>query len=1136
MSKYEILLGTKLDASGIKDDINKLNDKHKIKLGVDLKVNDIKDRIKQYNTNSNNIKVKLGVKLDTDDIKKQISKIGDLNIGNGKGVAIPISTESLEQSLKEVKEIVESVRKSFGSIDDESGLKSLLSSVNQIANALDKATDESNGLIKSLNELSKKDFNFNFNLKAGNSNPVQTMTKYGQAVSREAIPALKEQINYLKDTISRTKDADKALEQYLVKKHKGFDGLTVKRNLEKQMTTGSDLEGVKISKNQQMLVHEEYLNYLKEVAALNGIDLSGFNSKFSKSAAEIIDDVTKIQSGAKETEEQVEKLKTIFNTGIDTDGLSNALDPIVQDLKNIGEFIGRLDDNNSIDSLTASFNKLSETLEQLMTNAKLVQDVLGNVSGVGTTGTGGNIIDTNRIEKESDDVTNTVVQNQKKQQQAYRQTGKLISDSAQKAINSVSSDGINKYFKVNESDSDGFRSEMDSLVRQWTNGKGNLVDLKIDTRTSYSEEEGKNVERLHQAQVTYNNELGETVKKTIAWRQIGTTINDEGKKVPLRGFVEVAGQYSKSLGQTQIQTNKFVQNQKKAVSDLTNQTKQLHSSTIDQNASRPIKDQSHLDALKSKYKEIENAIEKMGNASSEAFAEEQIKVKDLISEYKVMKAEYKNAENVSSKLKGTDFKSGLEIAKNDLEKFKAEAKDFPQITQTIKELDKAIENVGDKSSLDDFTNDLKVARSELSKVKTETTAINRDEKVGIKASGLESDIKNLQRISPEIDSFEAEINGAKVTIQSLFDSLKQVKTQSDFSVVKENFRAFRKEAQSAGIAVTETVKKVKSIDDIKLDIELGTYANEMSQMHDRFNKLSIVNEKLCDSVEETKIAYKEMIDIATRDDDGIIDAERLADAQKKYAESIEKTNNLLKIQARIEADDIRSERLEQSKTSLSLDMQNWLKENSRAANDFGDKIRRLISLLDELDDERAVANVGRQFKNITKEAKLMGKTGLTLFDQIKQKTKEYSAYFSVAEIFMYAEQALREMFNTVVEIDTAMTGLYRVTDLTAAQYSSLYDGMIESAKEYGATLTDIINATTDWVRAGFDADKAVGLAEVTTMYQHISDLDYDTAAENLITAYNGFKNELNSLYDGDEVAAVQYIADIFNELDRYNCP
>ena len=178
----------------------------------------------------------------------------------------------------------------------------------------------------------------------------------------------------------------------------------------------------------------------------------------------------------------------------------------------------------------------------------------------------------------------------------------------------------------------------------------------------------------------------------------------------------------------------------------------------------------------------------------------------------------------------------------------------------------------------------------------------------------------------------------------------------------------------------------------------------------------------------------------------------------------------------------------------------------------------------------------KEFKQLDYAADKAGLKIQSTLDRVKSKFKEYMAYFSVAEVFMYVEQGLREMFNTVKEIDTAMTGLYRVTDLTASEYDTLFNNMINSAKEYGATLNDIINATTDWVRAGFEADIALGLAEVTTMYQHISDLDYDTAAENLITAYNGFKDELNGAFDGDTVGAVNYIADILNELDKQNCP
>lgn len=745
----------------------------------------------------------------------------------------------------------------------------------------------------------------------------------------------------------------------------------------------------------------------------------------------------------------------------------------------------------------------------------------------------------------STQTTNTVVQNEKRKQQAYQETAneidkqanKLISSSTQNAINNVSSKSIYESFKVDESDSIGFRQEIESLVSQWTDAKGELTDIKIDTTTVFDENTGRNIEKIRQAQVTYNNELGETIKKTIALKQIGTevkTIDGKEMTVPLSGFAEVASQYSKTLGKTKTQTDAFVKQQKQAVSNLTNQINQLNRAANDQNASRPIKDSAHLDTLSSKYNDIISAIQRMGNASSDTFADERNNVKTLISDYKSLVSEYRNAENVSSKMKGTDFDSGLDIAKNDLEKFKSQAKDFPQITQTIENLDKAIEGVGDASSLNKFNDQLRVARSELEKIKSETSAVNRSEKVGINVSGLESKIADLQRISPEVDKFETEINGAKVSVQSLLSDLKQVNTQSDFSVVNSKWKAFTDAAKAAGIAVTETATKARTAlaNDIKLDIELGNFENEMDEMYAKFNRLSDANTDLRDSVQMVKNAYREMLSAAdTNTGDEVADRERLIQAEKEYAAALEKTNNLIKIQARTDRINADDQKLQDRIDVFKSNIDNYMTKYSAAVDKYGDKLLKLKARAEGVDNVE-LNHIISEFQQLDKEIDSAGLKTQSLGDKIKSKAKEYLAYFSVAEIFMEATQAFKAMFDTVLEIDTAMTGLYRVTDLTSAEYDTLFDNMISSAKEYGATLNDIINATTDWVRAGFDANTALGLAEVTTMYQHISDLDYDTAAENLITAYNGFKDELNGVFDGDQVAAVEYIADIFNELDN----
>jgi hypothetical protein len=139
-------------------------------------------------------------------------------------------------------------------------------------------------------------------------------------------------------------------------------------------------------------------------------------------------------------------------------------------------------------------------------------------------------------------------------------------------------------------------------------------------------------------------------------------------------------------------------------------------------------------------------------------------------------------------------------------------------------------------------------------------------------------------------------------------------------------------------------------------------------------------------------------------------------------------------------------------------------------------------------------------------------------------------------VFQKAIQVMKDVYNEVLKVDTAMTELYRVTNLSSDRYEQLYDNMVDSAKKYGAALDDMINSTASWVRLGFDADTSNKLAEITSMYQHVTDLDEDTAVDNLVTAYKGFQGQLDSTFNGDQAAAIMRIADIYDKLGRGNCP
>lgn len=224
-----------------------------------------------------------------------------------------------------------------------------------------------------------------------------------------------------------------------------------------------------------------------------------------------------------------------------------------------------------------------------------------------------------------------------------------------------------------------------------------------------------------------------------------------------------------------------------------------------------------------------------------------------------------------------------------------------------------------------------------------------------------------------------------------------------------------------------------------------------------------------------------------------------------------------------------TQQLNLSKQNMSLQMDVWLKRNSAAASQFGQRITQLQSELKTCDATR-LNGIRAEFQAITREATLAGKNVQTFGDRLKAQFQKFSSYITVAMIFSKVAQGLRSMYNNVLSVDTAMTQLYRVTDLTAAQYRTLFKEMTASAKEYGTALDSIINSTASWVRLGFNTKEATRLSEISTMYQHVTDLDESTAVKNLVTAYKGFEKQLKEAFNGDAAAAVERISDIYDRL------
>lgn len=223
----------------------------------------------------------------------------------------------------------------------------------------------------------------------------------------------------------------------------------------------------------------------------------------------------------------------------------------------------------------------------------------------------------------------------------------------------------------------------------------------------------------------------------------------------------------------------------------------------------------------------------------------------------------------------------------------------------------------------------------------------------------------------------------------------------------------------------------------------------------------------------------------------------------------------------------------QQRSTLEKQYQDLLKSNSRikgtgmqasidkAVSELGDKsIKMTADRFKELQTELSKSRV---------RMRELGLEGKSFADTVKNAYARFGGWSLVTKSLSMVFRSFRKMIQNVVELDTAMTELYKVTDETADTYNRFFDDAAVRAKKYGATLTDTITATADFARLGYSLEDAAVLADTSIVYKAVGDgIDsISTASESIISTMKAF---------GIEAENAMQIVDKFNITGKYHCP
>lgn len=123
--------------------------------------------------------------------------------------------------------------------------------------------------------------------------------------------------------------------------------------------------------------------------------------------------------------------------------------------------------------------------------------------------------------------------------------------------------------------------------------------------------------------------------------------------------------------------------------------------------------------------------------------------------------------------------------------------------------------------------------------------------------------------------------------------------------------------------------------------------------------------------------------------------------------------------------------------------------------------------------------------------------------------QSFTTYMSVTTVFYQTINTIKDMIQEVTELDSALTELRKVTDLEGESLQNFTKNAYDAAEAVAKTGTEMVQAATEFAKAGYDESQILKLGELALMYTNIADETVSAAesAEFMISQMKAFNIE-----------------------------
>ena len=340
----------------------------------------------------------------------------------------------------------------------------------------------------------------------------------------------------------------------------------------------------------------------------------------------------------------------------------------------------------------------------------------------------------------------------------------------------------------------------------------------------------------------------------------------------------------------------------------------------------------------------------------------------------------------------------------------------------------------------------------------------------------------------------------------------------DIKQLETHFRLARTEYQTFNAEISKGTH-ASSLEAMKNNLE--TLPQDIALIEAKFNSIK-VPDNVKTQIEELKSSMESI--------------NTVSDPQQKIAKYNEIVTSLKNLQKQYQVTAQKQRNLSadtstmQGASALTNKIVIWMGQNRQAAAQYDAELKQIISDLHNCNNKADFSKLQRQFSNIALQVKSSGSLYTGFFNGLKSGIKDafenILRYQLAYKVIDQVISSFESMVNAVADLDKKLTEFNKVADLTSDKLLEFSDRAFDAADEVGRTGSDMIEAATEFKRAGFSLEDSLDMGKSALLMTNVADGITQTsdAASTLIAVLKGF-----NINESDIVTIVDKMNSVSNQ-------